>query len=221
MKEVKAVNRIIDMDYYEEHFDRIVAEVYPQRRESVLRLKNKSAACMSLAAGLLMQDIIKKECGILPHDLVIQKNENGKPYIAAFPEFQFNISHSGNAVAMAYGNTAVGIDVEKIRANDLSIAKRCFTESEYDYIVNNKYSYSEHGEFVSCEQRFFTIWTMKEAYLKYIGKGLSVPLNSFQVDVGKGQVVGESVKFYTAISGKYVYTICTEENCKVFYEFKN
>lgn len=66
----------------------------------------------------------------------------------------------------------MGVDVERIRSADLKIARRFFTDNEYRYITKT-------GSDIDI--RFFEIWTKKEAFIKYIGKGLSIPLNSFDV----------------------------------------
>ena len=100
------------------------------------------------------------------------KDKNGKPYIKNLPDFHFNISHSENAVVVAISNSEVGIDCEKLRSADLRIAKRRFTEKEYAYITEDS---------SNTDLRFFEIWTKKEAFLKQNGKGITLPLNSFDV----------------------------------------
>ena len=121
-------------------------------------------------------------------------NEYGKPHIADFPDFYFNISHTRNAIAAVFSDSEIGIDVEKIEENEPDIAKNFFKSEEYDYI----YSKSEH-----CNRRFYEIWTKKEAYVKFLGKGLAVPLDSFSV------LNSEPVISSLEMS-KYYVSLCSE-----------
>jgi len=91
----------------------------------------------------------------------IQKNEFGKPYIKDRDDFYYNLSHSGNYVVLAFGNREVGIDIQKHEENTniQAVAQSCFTRDEREYV----------GE---STERFYEIWTGKESYLKYVGKGL-------------------------------------------------
>ncbi len=212
MKEIKVVYNRIDFDYYQESFGDLVKNLYPSRQEAVRRFKNKEAAIVSLVAGIMLQDTVKRELGIDAFDIFLEKNENGKPSLAGYPEFHFNLSHSGEMVFLAYGNSPVGIDVEKLRCGkkDINVAKRCFTKREYEYILEEE----------TKEHRFTSIWTMKEAYLKYKGTGISVPLNAFEVNPEKGIVEGEDLKIYTGQIGEYIYSLCVEGDCEVFYDFE-
>lgn len=65
----------------------------------------------------------------------------------------------------------VGIDVEEVRVFDLCMAKQLFTEFEYWEIL------AAENKSLAC----FDIWTMKESYVKALGKGLAIPLDSFRV----------------------------------------
>ena len=88
-------------------------------------------------------------------------------------DFHFNISHSGDWVVLATGPSPLGIDVERIKDIDLDIAKRFFSGREYDDLMlkpdEERFSY------------FFNLWTLKESYIKAVGKGLSLPLDSFSM----------------------------------------
>ncbi len=201
-------------------FDKLFHTLYPARREAVERLINQKAKLASMATGLLLQDIVKNELGIGPENLIICKGEQGKPYVKDRTDFYFNISHSGDMVAVAYGNAPVGIDIEHIRCreSDLKVAKRCFAPEEYTFITNEKFDVDMDGISRSVEERFFMVWTMKEAYLKYKGTGISVPMNSFQVRPYEGVVVGEKLKCHPLIIGEYVYSVCVDDGVEVEFE---
>ena len=86
------------------------------------------------------------EIGILP---------SGKPHFKNSPLF-FSISHSENVVAVAISEREVGVDVEKLRNVRKGVANRFFTGSEAEYAGSDA-------------ERFFEIWTKKEAYAKAKG----------------------------------------------------
>ncbi len=108
--------------------------------------------------------------------LSFTQNAHGKPQLVEFSQFHFNISHTRNAMAVAIAEKAIGIDIERIKEADFNIARRFFTEQEQAYIFFDK----AHKD-IERQRRFYEIWTQKEAYIKYIGKGLSIPLKSFDV----------------------------------------
>ncbi len=86
----------------------------------------------------------------------------------------FNLSHTdGFAVCVAGRVSQLGVDVENVnrKTSHDELAQRYFAAAEYDYLRN----LPPHLQ----REAFFRIWTLKEAYIKAEGKGLSIPLASF------------------------------------------
>lgn len=104
----------------------------------------------------LLQKGIKNILGLDTSPL--EFNQNGKPYLKGYPNFHFNISHSKDAVVIAFGNSEMGVDIEKVRSVNLKVANRFFTENERAKIKS--------------PTDFFTVWTQKEAVIKKGGKAL-------------------------------------------------
>ena len=119
--------------------------------------------CKKEEYSLLAKRFVKKKASeslnITFDDIIFDTTVNGKPYIKTHPEFHFNISHTAGAVAVAFGDSPIGVDIEKIRKVDMRVAKRFFTESE--------------KETIKTEADFFKVWTKKEAYIKKNGLTIS------------------------------------------------
>lgn len=119
-----------------------------------------------------------------PRDVRFGYNPYGKPSLAgpddAHP-LRFNLSHSGELVlyAVAWGRE-VGIDLETIRTDFASdgIAQRFFAPAEVAALRGLPEEARTHA--------FFTCWTRKEAFIKARGKGLSIPLDAFEVSLVPG-----------------------------------
>ena len=220
----------VNREYLEQHFDELVERLYPERKSRVLAFRRKEPAYVSVVAGLLLQELVEKQLGIHPDELVLEKNENGKPWIEDHPEFYFNISHAGDYVVLAYGDVPLGIDIEQIRAQNMHVAKRCYTEAEYAYVTGAD-SEENHEVKIGTDMtmpipsmdindRFFYLWTMKESYLKLTGDGISVPLNSFEIDPEQKTVVGTSYRYFMLRMDDYWIAVCTGEECEITYDNK-
>ena len=111
----------------------------------------------------------------------------GKPSLAGeFCETQlrFNMSHShGVALYAVTEGREIGIDVEHVRADFASddIARRFFSSHEVGVLCE-----LPEDDRVSA---FFRCWTRKEAYIKATGRGMSQPLDGFDVTLGSGDDV--------------------------------
>ncbi len=116
----------------------------------------------------ILEDILEED----GESLVICKNEFGKPYLKDYLNIHFNISHTKGAIICAISDKPVGVDIERIRKANKQVVKKCFTVDEQNYIFSNE---------KSIDERFTRIWTMKEAYVKWIGQGMEIPFNSFDV----------------------------------------
>ena len=95
-----------------------------------------------------------------------QYGENGKPYLREHP-FYFNLSHSGDYVFCGVSGQEIGVDIQRIQGeNELRLAKRFFSASEYRILENC-------GNRETRRMLFFRMWTRKEAYGKLTGRGLA------------------------------------------------
>jgi 4'-phosphopantetheinyl transferase len=100
----------------------------------------------------------------------------GKPALADPVPIQFNASHSGALALFAFTlGCEVGVDVEQIRRlQDMQeIASRFFCSEETAELMSLPSD--------ERERAFFFCWTRKEAYVKAVGEGLSIPLDGFRV----------------------------------------
>jgi 4'-phosphopantetheinyl transferase len=129
-----------------------------------------------VASRGFLRHVLARYVSAKPEELRFTYNSYGKPSLAGEKSLQFNMSHSHEVglVAVTRG-AAVGIDVEHIRADFASdeIARRFFSRLEVE-TFNSLPPEEQVGAFFRC-------WTRKEAYIKAIGKGLSQPLDSFDV----------------------------------------
>jgi 4'-phosphopantetheinyl transferase len=117
-----------------------------------------------------------------PEAVTFQYNSAGKPEL--WPRdsgLSFNLSHSAGLAAYAFATASeVGIDVEQVRPiPDLeSIAAQHFSAPECSELFA--------ADPASRCEIFYRIWTRKEAYVKAIGSGLSIPLRS--LDLGSRSI---------------------------------
>lgn len=110
----------------------------------------------------------------------IERGRYGKPFFSDYPQIHFNISHCNGMAVCALARQEVGIDVEKRRQVSLALVKKALTEQEREELQN----YSEKD----FEMGFLQYWTLKESFIKAIGKGLSFPLNKIEFYLEKTQI---------------------------------
>jgi len=117
------------------------------------------------------------------------RTEHGRPLIAgaeADPETRwltFNLSNTTGLVACAVArDREVGVDVEWLdrRGQALEIADRFFSAPE---LAELRARPAERQL-----DRFFDYWTLKESYLKAVGKGLTLPLEAFALELDWGPI---------------------------------
>lgn len=102
----------------------------------------------------------------------IDYRKKGAPYLTEFPEISISLSHSGIYTAATITrdtDTTVGIDIEKIgNMPDQGFMKTAFTADEIRHMPPDARSVFRH-------------WTLKEAFLKYLGLGFNESLHHVAV----------------------------------------
>ena len=158
---------------------KLMQMISSEKRERINQFHCIEDAERSLLGDVLVRKLIKDKLGVANHLIKFSANEYGKPFLENAPHFHYNLSHSGKYIACAISDVPVGIDVEELKPINMRIAERFFSSGEVEYIL------SKPGK--EQKEAFYSIWTMKEAYIKYKGKGLGIPLNSFNaLDLNMG-----------------------------------
>lgn len=129
-------------------------------------------AYLSARAGL------RKRLGAIvgqdPSSLRFEYGDQGKPALADGP--CFNLSHAGGFACLAvHPDLEVGLDIEAHRDVEDEIADRFFSASEVAAL--------SHLSGQDRQAGFFRCWTRKEAVIKALGGGLSIPLDAFDVSL--------------------------------------
>lgn len=145
------------------------AEFFPETAERIKNYRPNDKK-LTLAGRLLLKEMMKEIYG--REEFTVGFNENGKPIL----DFcHFSISHSGDIVICAVSDFPVGADIERIKDFKKREKYMLFTPLENEYVNES-----------DSENRFFTLWTRKEALIKAKG--------GIIVDAAKAELVTPEFK---------------------------
>ena len=178
--------------FSEEELQQVLQFLPKERLERIERTKLIQNKLQSVAAGLLL-DYAVRERGVESRELTFTKNADGKPAIAEFPNFHYNLSHAKEYVALVTDSHPVGIDIEYLRVGYQRLVSRFFSEEEQRVL-------SAHWS----DEDFTRIWTRKESYLKASGYGMRMPLTGFST-LGEQVVLNERMNPDMVESGAVYY----------------
>ena len=142
-----------------------------------------------LVSHALLRNVLSKYADIEASCWQFSSGEHGKPYLvraAGVPGLTFNLTHTrGLSACVISLDRSVGIDAEHTRRKNKldGIARRMFAEQELDVMSVSSDS----------QQFFYYLWTLREAYVKALGTGLSGSSKKFYFDVNM-QNLGAEIK---------------------------
>jgi len=194
-----------------EIFERLLLYTSEERRSKIRRFVRAEDAQRSLMGDILVKNIIAGELNIKKENAVISRNKFGKPYLEGRDDFHFNVSHSNEWVVCAAGGSPVGADIEYMAPIDPQFVERFFSEDEFTDLILREPGL--RGSY------FYDLWTIKESYIKAVGKGLFIPLDSFTVKVEKdGKIkfksLFDSSKYHFSkydLDGNYRVSLCSSD----------
>lgn len=144
-------------------------------RFATRRLRNRY-----VAAHAAVRIIVERYFGLPVSRQRYEVAEHGKFRLAGFPQVQLSISYSEDLVLIGVAPGApIGVDIERVRPVDdaLGIASSWFTPQEQAALRAHV-----PGSAV-FDRLFLALWTRKEACVKAIGRGLSLPLATIDCDI--------------------------------------
>lgn len=151
----------------------------------------------SILAYLLLRYGLMKEYNIsyLPY---IERTEFGKPYFPDFSHVHFNFSHCNSAVACGLASSSIGVDVQHVVKVKSSVVKHHMTSEEQHEILAG-----------DMDLVFTRLWSRKESYGKYLGKGIRYKMADFSVLEDSGSF-GANIFSYE-MDGYFLSVCCKNE----------
>ncbi len=154
---------LLQMDALTGRMDEAYARISPVRKARADAYSHEAGRRSQLAAGLLERFALGTAADLR------QENAYGKPLL---PDGRsYSLSHTDGAVALCVDALPVGLDMERVRACDERVARRCFLPEEGAYIRSAP----------ETDAAFTAVFTRKEAVVKAVGKGFALPLTGFSV----------------------------------------
>jgi 4'-phosphopantetheinyl transferase len=190
--------------------------VSAERRHKYERYRIPADAVRSLFAELVVRRIVTERCGLSNDAINFCVNAYGKPQLAQPAGFHFNVSHSGDWVVCAASEVPVGVDIEQINPIDLEVSRRFFSPLEHAQLM-------ELPEERRLE-RFYELWTLKESFVKAVGMGLSMPLDSFAFSFDTDEdgfklIAPEPFAYYSGkrldLDPAYKLAVCSSEDQEI------
>lgn len=164
-------------------YDRLLTE---DEKERCDRFRFSADRELFLTARWLVRTTLSDYADVDPCEWRFTNNPFGRPEIAFpnLPSLRFNLSHSRGMVLLGVTiENDIGVDVEHVDqfVDILSLARNNFSAPEVEQL--------EATSGNAQRDLFFKIWTLKEAYVKATGLGLSLPLTDFTVVPGADHCV--------------------------------
>nr|WP_199074998.1 type I polyketide synthase [Pedobacter sp. ASV19] len=186
----QAYSRVVSWDFI---LKRYFNQTEKKHHTSLLPNKRKEWLISRVAVKDAVRNLLnlEKQQACYPIELEIGSDEVRKPYVTGpgTDDIQISIAHKGtDAVGIARYNSPVGIDIEQIEERSQGFYEMVFSESEQALLAGK-----EKNEWAT---RF---WVAKEAYGKYLGKGLQGNPKTYTIE----EIRGEELR----INDIFIYTI--------------
>ncbi len=154
---------------------------------------SKKANVSIFAQKYLIDNLKKQEINA---DFTIARTDKGKPYFVNQNGLLFSISHTTEYVAVGFDNTDIGIDIESLRIEKSTVAKRFFHKQENIYLD----SLPEQER----DAAFTQLWTIKEAFVKMTGTGIADNFNNIDLSPKEFTLNQSYTKHNAKIVSKYL-----------------
>lgn len=164
---------------------RLEAMLSPDERARAARFRFDQHRHAFIAGRGVQRAILSRYTGLHPAALAYREGSHGKPELdgaAAASGIRFNVSNSGDFALYALTlRREIGVDLELLKPmpDGIDIAQRFFSAPENEVFA------ALAGDV--RDLAFFLCWTRKEAYIKAVGEGLSMPLDRFDVAFAPGE----------------------------------
>ncbi len=158
--------------------DQFLAYLSPAERHRSHSIRHALTQRNFLVGRGCLRYLLGRCLGQPPASLSFTYGPQGKPSLGqGNGGLEFNLSHSGDYVAIAIADRRVGIDLEQVRTLTAlpALCKRCLSPGEQTSLLTLPEP--------QATLQFFRYWTAKEAYLKGVGVGLSQPMGDLQVSL--------------------------------------
>ncbi len=153
--------------FSERLFDRYLDELPLFLKEKISTYKSVASKYASLLGFLLLRKGL--DDSILDE---MYYDKFGKPHLRSNTT-NFNISHSNEYVLCAFSDAyKIGIDIEEVRPIEVENFKHHLTQHEWETIIRD----------TNSSIAFLDYWTQKEAVIKADGRGLQIPLHTFEIN---------------------------------------
>lgn len=156
---------------------------------------NENPKIENISKDMALQFYSKSE------NLIIERGENGKPYFAGENEIFFNGTNSKDLIAVAMADKLIGVDGEFLKKrNFFDIAKEYFSFNEYKLLKSSS----------KLEIDFYTLWTLKEAYIKTFGKKIFDIKDSIEINLEERAIYNADDLFFAtfSIDNCYIISVC-------------
>lgn len=155
------------------------------------RYRNAEARHGFLLSRGLLRNVLGQISGRAPESLVFSVSDAGKPALDSAPGLRFSLSHSGPWIALGVScESDIGVDIEQPRK------PRDFLRIAHHYFHPEECALLEGSPLELLPVHFYRLWTMKEAFFKARGTGISEGLGRINL---AGFHLGQGIVLDTAI----------------------
>jgi len=203
-----------------EDWERLLSVLTEAERDKVMRFRQWDDQKRAFLSIQLQRCLIRTFTGLVSDDMygILRTREN-KPYAVcdnlSLGTWNYNVSHHGNYVAIAsHAKNIIGVDVMTLHppvrkrrpvqaalqseiAQDPTVAQAVVDEAFFEsfkahFTDREMEAVRAHASRDARYAMFFLTWSLKEAFVKAVGKGIAMNLcnSEFDISISAGRLDG-------------------------------